>query len=268
MNYVLYAVLTLGVLGAVFGLVLAIASRIFAVPVDERTEAIAGILPGANCGGCGYAGCGAYAAAIVEGRAPLSACAAGGSETASKIAEIMGVEAGEMEKQVAFVRCSGGNNATKKFEYAGLTDCLSASRIGGGPVACPNGCLGLGTCATVCAFDAMEIENGVAKVNREKCVGCMACVAACPRKLIDKVPYSATVVIPCASTDKGALVRAYCTNGCIGCGLCVKACEQGAITLANNLAYIDYSKCIGCGACVAKCPRKLIIDYKADGIAQ
>ena len=262
MTTIITCVAILGVMGAVFGLVLAIASKVFHVEVDPREEAISACLPGANCGGCGYPGCGGYAAAVVKGEAEVNACAAGGAAVAAQIAEIMGVDAGDATRSVAFVRCSGSNAHIKtKYEYVGLQDCQSASMaMAGGPNGCAYGCLGFGSCAAACPFGAMDVVDGLAKVNKELCVGCMKCAAACPKNLIVKVPYDAHVTVPCNSVEKGGELRKYCDVGCIGCKLCEKACEADAIHVVDNLASIDYSKCTGCGACVAKCPRKIIFD--------
>jgi len=261
MNIVLYAVLVLGILGAVFGLVLAIAAKKFAVQVDERQEAIAGVLPGANCGGCGFPGCGGYAAAVVAGKAPVNACAAGGAAVAAQIAEIMGVAAGDSVHKIAQVQCTGGGCEHLKYEYVGVQDCLSAARmLGGGPLSCKFGCLGLGTCVSVCPFDAIHVVDGVAVVDEDKCMACNKCVAICPRHIIELIPRKNKkhVAIPCSSKDKGADTRINCDDGCIGCGICAKACPKEAIVMADNLARIDYDKCIGCGICAQKCPRKLI----------
>lgn len=261
MQTVIISVLVLGILGAVFGLVLAFAAKKFAVEVDERQEAIAAILPGANCGGCGYPGCGGYAAAVVAGKAPVNACAAGGAAVAAQVAEIMGVSAGDTVRKIAQVHCSGGGCEHLKYEYAGIKDCLVAARaLGGGPLSCKYGCLGFGTCVSSCPFDAIHVVDGVAKVDEEKCVACGQCVAICPRHIIDLVPRKTKkyVVIPCSSKDKGPDTRSNCDDGCIGCGICAKACPKEAITVTDFLAKIDYDKCIGCGICAQKCPRKLI----------
>ena len=267
---VLVCVAILGGLGLIFGLVLGFAAKKFAVEVDPREEAIVGCLPGANCGGCGFAGCGGYAAAVVKGEAPTNRCAAGGAEVAAQIAEIMGVKAETAERSVAMVRCSGfTGHAQKKYEYAGIHDCRSASLLpGGGPNECAFGCLGFGSCEAACPFDAIHVQDGVARVDHEKCVGCMTCAAACPKNLIIKVPYSAKVTVPCASTEKGAVLRKYCDIGCIGCRMCEKACEHDAIHVADNLASIDYSKCVSCGKCAEKCPRHLIQNGETVTVAQ
>lgn len=256
---IIYAILVLGILGAVFGFVLAYASKIFAVSIDERQEAIQGVLPGANCGGCGFPGCSGYAAAVVEGRAATNLCVAGGAACAAKVAEIMGTDAGDVEKSVAFVQCCGINNTVKKYDYAGVSDCLSATMLPGkGSSECSFACFGLGTCVKACRFDAIHIVDNVAKVDREKCIGCLACISACPKGIIKKVPYAATITVPCFSLDKGPVVSKNCSVGCIGCKLCEKVCPFDAIKVTDNLAVIDYSKCTSCGACVQKCPRKLI----------
>ena len=258
---VVKAVAVMGALGAVFGLVLGFASKVFAVEKDPREEAISGCLPGANCGGCGYPGCGGYAAAVVKGEAPVNACAAGGPAVAAQIAEIMGVSAGDTVKQIAQVQCSGGGCSHLRYDYVGLQDCLAASRsIGGGPMECRFGCLGLGTCVSECPFDAIHIVDGVAKVDEEKCVACGKCVAICPKQIIQLVPRKTKkhVAITCSSKDKGVDTRKNCDDGCIGCGLCAKACPKEAILMEDNLARIDYDKCVGCGICAQKCPRKLI----------
>ena len=265
MDNVIFAVVVLGALAIVFGAVLAIAAKKFAVEVDERQEAIQGVLPGANCGGCGYAGCSGYAAAVVKGEAATNCCAAGGSEVAAKIAGIMGVEAQDTERSVALVKCSGFTGlAQKKFDYSGITDCVAAMRLGGGlgPNECPHGCLGFGTCVAACPFDAIHIKDGVARVDHEKCVGCMTCAAACPKHIIVKVPYNADITVACSSVQKGAVLRKYCDIGCLGCKICEKTCEHDAIHVVDNLAVIDYGKCTSCGMCVAKCPRHLIRDSR------
>ena len=261
MNNILSAVLVLGIMGAVFGAVLAIASKVFAVKVDERLPLLKEALPGANCGGCGYAGCQAYAQAVLEGKAEIGLCAAGGAEASQKMAQIMGVEAEAFERKVAMVKCRGHNHSFKG-EYEGIPDCRSAMFVtGDGPSACPNGCLGFGTCVSVCKFDAIHIEKGVARVDADKCTGCMQCVEACPRKVIVPVTYNTDIVIACSNLERGAYTRQVCDVGCVGCHLCEKQCEYDAIHVLNNLAVIDYSKCVSCGRCAAVCPRRLISDF-------
>ena len=270
---ILYAVLILGGLGLAFGLILAAASKVFYVETDPRLDALNECLPGANCGGCGYAGCGAYAEAVLNGTAPIGACASGGNECAAKMSAIMGVKAEAVARKVALVKCSGQKvynevgeqvgGAKVKGIYEGFNDCLSASKVGGqGPLACKYGCLGYGSCVKACKYDAIKVIDGVAKVDVDKCVGCGACAKACPRHVIDLVEYGHDVIIACNSNAKGAVTSRSCTVGCIGCFKCQKICPNGAITINKNLASIDYSKCISCGLCATVCPRHLIADAK------
>ena len=253
MKEILYAVLVLGVMGALLGGVLAIASKVFAVKVDERLPKLTEALPGANCGGCGFAGCGAYAQAVLDGKAPIGLCAAGGAEAAKKMSEIMGVQAVEVEKTVAMVKCRGKNHLAKGV-YDGIADCRSAMFVtGNGPTACPSGCLGFGTCVSVCKFDAIHIVEGVARVDADKCTGCMQCVQVCPRKVIVPVSYHADIIVACSNHERGALTRKVCDVGCIGCHLCERQCDYDAIHVLHNLATIDYNKCVSCGRCAAVC---------------
>ena len=246
-------------LGAFFGILLAIASRVFAVKVDERVPQVRDALPGANCGGCGYSGCDALATAIVEGKAPCGACTVGGDPVARQIGAIMGVTVAKKQRMRAQVMCSGGDeNAVKKYVYDGAQDCIAAARLAGGDKLCPYGCIGLGTCASVCPFGAIRVENGVAAVDYRKCEGCGACANACPKKLIRLIPFDSAHWVGCMSREKGVTVRSQCKVGCIGCSLCAKSCPTGAIGLTGTLAEIDYTKCIGCDACVEKCPRHII----------
>lgn len=265
MNFlnILFAVLVLGALGLIFGAVLAIAGKVFAVEKDERYDAILELLPGANCGGCGFAGCASYADAIINEGADVTCCPASTDEARAEIARIMGVQLTKNERLTALVRCNGGNRSKKKFEYAGLSDCVAAMRVAGGPLECQYGCLGMGTCVNACPFGAIAInENGVAEVNSEICTGCLKCVSACPRNIIIPVPYTADVNVVCASHEKGAVLRKICDIGCLGCKLCVKTCKYDAIHVEDNLASIDYTKCTGCGECAEKCPRHLIVNSK------
>ena len=279
MENILYAIGILGGLGLLFGAVLAIASKVFYVETDPRLDKLNECLPGANCGGCGYAGCGGYAEAVLNGEAPIGRCASGGNECAQEMAAIMGVEAGEVTRKVALVRCSGeksfdkDGNLTKgarvKAEYEGFHDCLAASKVGGnGPLSCKFGCLGYGSCVKACKYGAMSVVNGVAKVDEDLCVGCMACANACPRNLIIPVEPNHNVVIACASLAKGAVTTKGCTVGCIGCSLCKKICPKDAITIERNLARIDYSKCDNCGLCATVCPKHLIKDSKVEHLGE
>lgn len=253
------SVLVLGALGLIFGAVLAYASKKFAVEVDERVEQILEALPGANCGGCGYPGCGGLATAIVEGKAAVNGCPVGGSECASKIGEIMGITADAGEKIVAKVICKGNcQSAKNKYEYEGISDCRAASVLNGGPKSCKFGCLGLGTCKDVCNFGAIVIQDGVAIIDEEKCVLCGKCIDVCPKQLIGKKPAKQEVVVECNSREFGKAVKEKCSVGCIGCGLCAKACKFDAIEFENKIAKVLYDKCVGCMACVEKCPTKVI----------
>ncbi|MBQ3115180.1 MAG: RnfABCDGE type electron transport complex subunit B [Clostridia bacterium] len=256
---ILYAGITLGGIGLLCGLLLAVASKYLTVEVDERIEQINELLPGANCGGCGYAGCGAYATAVVEGNAPVDACVVCGNEVIKKISELIGVKAQGKEHKVAKVLCFGTTECAKnRYIYEGICDCDAAARLGGGFKACAYGCLGLGNCAKICPFDAIAIEDGVANVNPDKCTGCGKCTAVCPKNVIVLIPKTAKYYVSCASKNKGAEMKDKCSSGCIGCKICEKNCSAGAILVENNLAEIDYDKCTNCGLCAEKCPKKII----------
>ena len=274
---IIIAVALLGGLGLIFGLVLAGASKVFYVETDPRLDQLNECLPGANCGGCGYAGCGGYAEAVLNGEAEIGKCASGGNECAQAMAAIMGVKAEAVTRKVALVRCSGEKvydaegNQTKgakvKANYEGFKDCLAASKVGGsGPLSCKFGCLGYGSCTKACKYGAIKVVNGVARVDEDLCVGCMACASVCPRNLIVPVEPDRNVVIACNSLAKGAVTTRSCTVGCIGCGLCKKVCPHGAITVTNNLAVIDYAKCDNCGLCATVCPKKLIKDSNVENL--
>ena len=212
------AMAVLGGLGAFFGLVLAVANRVFYVQTDPRLEPLTQALPGANCGGCGFSGCGA---------------------SAQSMAAIMGVKAEKIARQVAFVHCAG-QTARDKGIYEGIHDCLAATKVAGrGPLICKFGCLGFGNCTKACQFDAIHLENGVAKVDPDKCTGCMSCAAACPRHIIVPVHYGTHITVACSSTARGSVTLRGCDIGCIGCFKCQKTCPKGAITVTSYLARVD-----------------------------
>ena len=256
---IVYAVLILGVIAVIFGLILAFAAKIFEVEVDPRLPQIQSALAGATCGGCGYPGCAGCAEAILNGKAPVTACAPAGADGAAKIAAIMGVEAAAGEKKVAHVICNGGENCVKRFDYVGTPSCLAATKVAAGPTACLFGCLGFGECVAACQFDAIHINaKGVADVDKEKCTNCGACREACPRKIIVEVPYKQKVFVNCNNKDRGPAVTKVCANSCIACGMCERTCKKDAIHVVNNVAVIDYEKCVNCKMCAKACPKNAI----------
>ena len=260
MNGIIVAVLVLGALAAVFGIMLVLASRVFRVEADPREAEVRACLAGANCGACGYAGCDAYASAVAKGQAPVNCCGPGGAETAEKIAAVMGVDNADTEGKKAFVACCGiSGRVRKRFLYNGPQDCAAAMLFGGnGDKQCSFACIGLGSCVKVCKFEAMSIVDGIAKVDREKCVGCGACKAACPKKIIKLVPESRRYAVACSSQDKGAVLMKLCDAGCIGCQKCRLSCPEDAIVFENNIARIDSKKCTNCGICAEVCPKEII----------
>ncbi len=256
---ILFAIFVVGGVGLIIGIVLGIAGRFLAVKVDEKEAAIRELLPGNNCGACGFPGCDGLAAAIAKGESNPGACPVGGEEVAKQISEVVGVEA-KIIKKAAYVACSGDcDKAKNKYNYHGNISCQDAANIpGGGAKACGYGCLGLGSCVQACEFDAIHVENGKAIVDREKCKACGKCVTACPKGLISLIPYDTKYMVKCSSKDKGKDVIQACSAGCIGCGLCAKNCPHEAVDFNYNLAVIINSKCQNCGACAEKCPKKVI----------
>ena len=255
------AAIVVGVIGLIIGILLGIAAKVFHVEVDERELIVRELLPGNNCGGCGFAGCDGLAKAIANGEAEVNGCPVASASIHDEIAKVMGKTATKADRKVAFVKCNGTCDKTEqKYNYFGNADCKQiAITPGGGDKACTYGCTGAGSCVRVCEFDAINIINGVAVVDEEKCVSCGKCVTECPKNLIELVPAKAKHLVMCNSKDKGKDVNAVCGVGCIACSLCVKACEFDAVHVTDNLAKIDYDKCTNCGKCAEKCPRKIIV---------
>jgi Na+-translocating ferredoxin:NAD+ oxidoreductase RNF subunit RnfB len=259
------AIILLGLTGAIAAVILFVLSRKFEVKEDPRIPRILEILPGANCGGCGYPGCGGFAAACVKAESLENiACPVGGAEVMKNVATIMGKDAGEVVPKVAVVRCNGTCEARPRTnEYDGARNCAIAAALYGGETGCSFGCLGLGDCAAACAFDAIRInlQTGLAEVAEDQCTACGACLRACPKNIIEmrkKGPKSRRIFVSCLNRDKGGVARKACANACIGCSKCLKECTFGAITVENNLARIDDTKCRLCRKCVAVCPTNVI----------
>ncbi len=259
----LAAILSLGCIGLIAAIALGLAAKKFAVEVDPRELAVMEVLPGANCGACGFPGCAGYAKALTTGQVELNQCPPGGPDLVAKLANILGVEASAAAAEIAVVICQGDNRkAQLKYRYLGLEDCNAAQRIANGPKTCPGGCLGLASCQRACPFGAIEMTaDGLAVISREKCTGCRKCVAVCPRQVIRMTPAAATVHVLCNSHDKGAQVRKYCQVGCIGCNICVKT-VPAAYKVENFLAHVVYGQDEAAAEAIAKCPTKCIRDFR------
>ena len=261
MEVLLYTILTLCVLGILSAVILYVVAQKFRVEEDPRIDEVEKMLPGANCGGCGFAGCRGMADALVK-QDDISSlfCPVGGGDTMKAVAAYLGKAAPEKEPQVATVRCGGTcEKRPRTNEYNGARSCAVASSLYIGETGCAFGCLGYGDCVAACTFGAITIDpaTGLPVVDPDKCTACGACVKACPKKIIElrkKWPKNRAVYVSCVSKDKGAVVMKACKAGCIGCGKCEKVCAFGAITVENNLAYIDPQKCKLCRKCVNECP--------------
>ncbi len=265
---ILIATAVVAGIGILCAVILVLASKFFAVEVDETYSKVRECLPGANCGACGYAGCDGYAAALANGKEKNAGlCIPGGDGAANAVAEILGLEVGDVVEKVAVIHCYGDcEHTSNKMDYVGIETCEAAKLMYGGQGKCVYGCMGFGDCVKVCPQEAICIENGIAHIDTRKCIGCGLCAKACPRGLITIMNDVERVIVTCNNTEKGAAVRSKCSNGCIGCKKCEKNCPSEAIKVENNLARIDYDKCTNCGLCAENCPVGCILVSDFSGI--
>ena len=254
MEAIVYAVILLAALGLVAGVGLCVANHFMGVKEDERVTRLKEVLPGANCGACGFSGCAGYAEALASSTPPSAAlCVVGGNKVAAEVAVILGTEASSVRKMCARVSCRGTCDATaSRADYVGLESCRAAALVSGGARSCSYGCLGLGDCVRACDSDAIRIRHGIAVVDETLCIGCGKCAAACPKGIVSVIPADTATVL-CRNPEKGALTKAVCSAGCVGCRLCEKACPEGAVKVEGGLARIDSTLCVGCGKCASAC---------------
>jgi Na+-translocating ferredoxin:NAD+ oxidoreductase subunit B len=263
----LISVVSLGAVGSFAAIILYFVAQRFKVIEDPRIDIVSDLLPGANCGGCGYAGCRALAEAIVKAESLEGmSCPPGGNEVMKQIAAALNLEATEQEPMMAVLRCAGSReHAPPKVKYEGATTCAFTHSLFSGEAGCPYGCLGGGDCVVACDFDAMYMDEktGLPVILDDHCVACGACVKACPRNIIEmrkKGKKDRRIYVSCINREKGGVAKKNCSVACIGCGKCVKECRFDAITLENNLAYIDFTKCTLCRKCAPVCPTNAIVE--------
>lgn len=259
MGTIILPIVIVSIIGLLAGLILSVASKLFAVPVDERALALRAALPGVNCGACGYVGCDEYAAKLNSGEAATNLCVPGGDGISRALSDILGVSFADVEEKHAQVRCSGTlDTSVYIMDYQGAKSCAACNSFYQGRRSCSHGCLGYGDCASVCQYDAIHIINGLAVIDHKKCTGCGMCAKLCPNLLIQLVRKASKVYVGCKSDDKGAYTRKICKNGCIGCMKCQKTCQYGAIEVKENLARVNPDKCTNCGECIEVCPVHVI----------
>ena len=250
----------IGGMGLVCGAALALAARFLAVQEDPRIEHVATLLPGANCGGCAFAGCADYAHAVVMDGAAINLCTPGGQAVAAQLAAFLSRETPVTEKKVAIVLCGGDpDKAPRRSQSNGIADCKAAAAVNGGDKRCPYGCLGYGSCVRACPVGAIELVRDLAVVHPDLCIGCGACVRTCPRRLIHMIPASRTLHVLCSSMDKGPAVKKACSVGCIGCTACTKLVDNEQIRMNGPLAVVDYSKPLDNDRIIEKCPATCIV---------
>lgn len=264
MENAIMVIVVMGVIGIFFGFILATANKKFSIKVNPLIHVVEEVLPKGQCGACGYAGCAAYAEAVVtKEEVPPNLCVPGKEAVAEQIAELTGKVSEKIEPRIAHIKCAGSPDKAKlSYEYKGVKDCVAANLLQGGPKACKNGCIGFGSCIAKCPFGALSMgENGIPVVDKDACTGCGSCESVCPKHVIEMISPNALVHVNCNSKEKGVAVKKNCTIGCIGCGLCAKNCTHAAIKIENNLAVVDTMICAKeCkeATCLAKCPTQAI----------
>ena len=265
---ILLPVVVLGALGVIFGVWLGFMQKLFFVKKDPRIEQILSLLPGSNCGACGQAGCYGLAETLAKGELKSITCPVVHEQEREDIADALGINVAQAEKNVATLICGGGTRCKDNFQYHGIEDCNIATLVMNGPKSCTFGCIGFGSCVQVCLFNAIRIgKDGLPEIDPAKCTSCGKCIKACPKGVLLLAPLNKIYHVECNSHDKGADVIRSCKVGCIACGKCVKTCPVSAIELKDNVAVIDYTKCTNCGQCVAICPTKAI-RTRRDGAQQ
>ncbi len=262
MNTILYTIIVAAIIAILLGILLGLFKKIFHVDTDPKVQLVRDALSGANCGGCGLAGCDAFASAVVKGDAPANGCVAGGSDCAKKVAEILGQAGVEVKPKVAFLACAGTKDcAADKAEYIGIKTCKAAQLTLNGTKKCAFGCIGLGDCVKVCPFGALSMgEDGLPKVNKAKCVACGKCASACPKHLFRMIDADTKGAIGVCSnkSDNKVQIKKDCSRGCFKCGMCARKCPEQAIDCSSGLPVIDYTKCTSCGTCVSACVDKVL----------
>lgn len=270
MNDILFASVLIGVIGLISGILLAISSIVMSVKSNKKQEAIRSMLPGANCGACGYTGCDGYAEALaLQKEKNIALCKPGGQATVDQLSRYLNLETMQAEKTTAMVLCRGNCQQTaKKADYQGVKSCHMAKQVANGDGQCGYGCLGYGDCVSACNYEALHLIDGIAFVDANKCTSCMQCIQNCPQHIIQLIPYEKAVsVVFCSNEDRAPVANKVCQSSCIACGLCVKNCPEHCITIENNHAKIDYQKCTNCTACQKVCPHHCILSlYTANEI--
>ena len=266
MSSIIFAVLAVSVIGVVCAVMLSVVSKVMAIKTDPLVEALRALLPGANCGACGFAGCDGYAAALAA-EEKTNLCTPGGPDVSRRISEELGVGFEAVTTRAAVMHCRGDCTVCQdKMEYAGIKSCAAAKIHFGGQSACVYGCIGYGDCVNACPSRAIRIVNGIAKIDTSVCTGCGLCVKTCPNSIITTEEDSIHTVVGCSNREKGAVVRKICQRGCIACKKCERECKAGAIIVEGNLAGIDYSKCDSCGHCAEICPVRCIQQASFAGV--